>query len=252
MAIPVQEGVSFPVAPTGFDPVKLWAYPDLFRLAANPPEVITLDFLSPIQITVDQIVAVADALRGAAGSIGGDLVAYGLWQGPTMDIDVPTTLCLPGTNQCIDIPSCINIPLLGCVPIGGAHLASAYKYRLWLAFGSGAVASWNYRPAVFVVLIAVLGALLGVLLIIGFIYVEQGKMTPTDFAKMVKDYLRVPGDNIGAATGQIPWTFVGIGIAMIATAGLMNLNVQPSVHYKTPGGGFGVDVTGSASSPRRP
>jgi hypothetical protein len=245
--------------PPGFTPLIIWAYDELFQLPTNPlTETVSCQVIIPTQLTAVDWQGFFQTIRSQLSTQGYDIVAYGVWEQPALNITVPDQLCFAGTSTCLTIPNQICFPLIGCINLAGSTLVSAWTYQVWvLVYAVGQTAGYaldgvrgmargQLQLAIAVILL-IFGVIIGV---VGLQAVETGKLTVPQLQGIMNQWLTAPGQNLATAEAGLAWPFAVMGAVMVigsVTAGALavsgNLNLPGGVGV---GGGFS---TGGASAP---
>jgi hypothetical protein len=119
--------------------------------------------------------------------------------------------------------------------VGGAMTASPHSKALAAPLGPVAL------------IVIVVGALAGIVVMIGAIQVLNGQMKWSDLKNGVAEIFKIPGQNVSAPVQAAAWPFFALGIALVGGA-LALPAISASTAVKVPvGKGGSVTVSGTAA-----
>lgn len=169
------------------------------------------------------------------------VIAYATYVATVFEITIPNQICIgdwcwtpPGAGHIIESSKMWRYWFL-TAKVGGAMAAKPQSKALAAPLGPAAL------------IIIVVGALAGVVVMIGAIQVLNGQMSWKDLKAGVTEIFKIPGQNISAPVQAAAWPFFALGIAMVGGA-LVLPAISASTAVKVPvGRGGSVTVSGSAS-----
>lgn len=239
----IDNRISWPVAPAGFELQSAFAFPNLFNLVdGDPVDTLTIDFVSPYQIDpawlagqfIKRIVEIARQ--------GEYIQGYALYRGAVQEVAIPEEICFLG--------SCWT------PPFAGQTVQAMYSYRLWimgvpLQPTDDQVHSRGAWPVILAV-----GALIiiGLPILAGIVQVIRGEATFKDVAREVREILSAPGENLAKPTMALSWPLMAFGFAVVA-AGIFLPVATSHIEAKVPVGPgefSGGAVFGGGGGRRRP
>lgn len=247
--VPVQQNTpTFPDTPPGYDPVILYSYPEITSIDPTV-ELDTTDIysLSVSQESADSWLAQVNQMRDQFAAQGATILAFGAWQQPVEQVNLPSQYCILG--QCFDVPQQVCLPFVGCIGVANQTISAGFKNRLWvLSQGTPAAASGYvgpltgraYSSRAFLPILEAVGIILIILSLVYVYSVVTGKITPQQLTQYIGDLAKAPGNNLVAPITSlaVPAIALGATIAIVALlVPTLNLSGSGNATIPIPGGG---------------